>query len=60
MLGVLLGYDGQVADLESVIAREILQGAFVVLGDLVGDQSRHGGRVCSGSRFQNTASRGGG
>jgi hypothetical protein len=35
MLGVLLGYDGQVADLESVIACEILQGTFVVLGDLV-------------------------
>jgi hypothetical protein len=37
MLGVLLGYNGQVADLESVIASEILQGTLVVLGDLVGD-----------------------
>jgi len=39
MLRVLLGYDGQVADLKSVIGGEVLQGVFVVLGDLVGDES---------------------
>jgi hypothetical protein len=46
MLGVLLGDDGQIADLESVIAGEILQGTLVVLGDLVGDESGHGDEVC--------------
>jgi hypothetical protein len=45
MLGVLLGNDGQVANLESVIAGEILQGTLVVLGDLVGDESGHGDEV---------------
>lgn len=35
MFGVLLGDDGQVADLKSVIGGEILQGVLVVLGDLI-------------------------
>jgi hypothetical protein len=43
MFRVLLGYDGQVADLKSVVRGEVLQGVLVVLGDLVRGESRHGG-----------------
>lgn len=42
MLGVLLGNDGEVADLKPVVGSEIFQGVLVVLGDLVGYQTGHG------------------
>lgn len=59
MLGVLLGDNGQVADLESVIAGEILQGTLVILGDLVGDESGHGDEVYLALEVQCSVRRGG-
>ena len=44
MLRVFFGYDGQVADLKTIVGGKVLQGVLVVLGDLVGDESRHGGK----------------
>ena len=35
MLGVLLGNDGQIADLESIVGGEVFEGVLVVLCDLV-------------------------
>lgn len=41
MFGILFGDDGQIADLEPVVSCEVLEGAFVVLRDLVRNKSRH-------------------
>lgn len=43
MLRILLGDDGQVADLKSIVGGEVFQVVLVVFGDLLGYQSRHGG-----------------
>lgn len=43
MFRILLGDDGQVADLKSVVGSEVFQVVLVVLGDLIGYQPRHDG-----------------
>jgi hypothetical protein len=38
---VLLGNNGQIADLGGIVRNQVLEGALVILGDLIRDETRH-------------------